>query len=108
MAISLSWMLWYLSPVKYWRAAPNDSGGSTRRSASIPIFKRTDDLVLPLEYTASTSGIETKKSIVFDGFLEITRTSRTPTVSCILRMEPAGDLDVLVISKKPSKAMDFF
>lgn len=49
-----------LLPVKYCKDEPKLSSGTTRRSASIPLFSRTNVFVVPLPKTSYISGIDTK------------------------------------------------
>ena len=54
-----------LLPVKYCRAEPKLSLGTTRRSTSIPLFNRRNVLCDPLLRTSSTSGIAESNPLSF-------------------------------------------
>src|SRR2546430_1649744 len=88
-AISRVRMLWALDPVKYWSAAPQQSGGTTRRSTWSPLVVRMDVLVSPRAITLSTYDRPVKASMIGSGSAEAARMSMSPMVSAIRRSAPA-------------------
>ena len=65
------------------------SGGITLRS-TCSMFRRTTVLFVgPWPSILTIGGIETKCSVTFSGSFELTRTSRSPTVSFLRLAEPA-------------------
>ena len=56
-------MLCSFEPVKYCRAAPNDSAGTARRSTCMPAFKRSDVFVSPRAMIEATPAKAASRSI---------------------------------------------
>ncbi len=81
-------MLWVFEPVKYWQAAPNCFGSTTRRSTCRPVVVSTEVLVSPLPITSRTVGIFTNASRTAAGSLEAATMSTSATVSRSLRRLP--------------------
>ena len=84
-------MLWSFEPVKYCQAAPNDSDGTTRRSTWSPSEVRIVSFVGPRR-TMDAPGIAANRSRTFSGSEEVTRMSRSPTVSRRRRRLPATSI----------------
>jgi hypothetical protein len=77
-----------LRAVKYWHAAPNCFGSTTRRSTCRPVVVSTDVLVSPLPITSRTVGSFTNASRTAAGSLEAATMSTSATVSRSLRRLP--------------------
>ena len=88
-AISRVRRLCAFDPVKYCSAAPQASGGITRRSTCSPFVVRTEVLVSPLAITSRTYGSCVNASITGPESSAAARTSMSPMVSRIRRSDPA-------------------
>ncbi len=88
-AIVRSRMLCALEPVKYTSAAPQSSGGTTRRSTWRPWAVRTEVLVGPLAMTSVTYGSEVRAAVSGAESSAAASTSTSPMVSRIRRSDPA-------------------
>ena len=82
-------MLCALEPVKYCSAAPQESGGTTRRSTLRPLLVRTDVFFSPVPITSVTYGSSVNACMIGAGFLAAARMSMSPIVSRIRRSDPA-------------------
>src|SRR5215218_7138419 len=81
--------LWAADPVKYWRAAPQTSGWTVRRSTWRPSRVRTDALVSPRAATSATWGSSVKARLTAAGSVEAASRSRSWTVAFMRRSDPA-------------------
>src|SRR2546426_688073 len=88
-AFSRSLTLWSLLPVKYCRAAPNDSGSTPRTSAWMPTSSTTLERVGPFARTCFTLPKAVNTSITGSGFELVTRISMSPIDSFMRRRLPA-------------------
>ena len=81
--------MWSLFPVKYTRPAPQLPGSRTRMSAWIRAARITVAFVSPAKIVSFTFGIDVNARIAAGGSGDVTRRSRSPTVSRIRRALPA-------------------
>ncbi len=89
-AIARRRMLCAFEPVKYWSAAPNDSGGTTRRSTCTPESITMLAFVPPAPRTRRTSGSFVNAPMILPASAPAARMSMSPIVSRMRRRLPAA------------------